>query len=120
MNVEPTLSNLSKRGSDDSLETSNPTLFSGVELDLSNARSLDLLKFLDTQCLSLNRHVVDVVVLEKLVAFGSDVHHSLDYFFLNEKRVEAEIRKLLWEVVVRDGNHTKLGNLAGGRLRWKG
>jgi hypothetical protein len=47
--------------------------------------------------------------LQQLIAFSSDVNHGSDDLFFDKERVEAEVRELLGEVMLRDGNHAKLG-----------
>ena len=91
MDVEPSLADITERALNDLLEATDPTLLAGVELNLSNAGGLYLFEFFDTKCLSFNRHIVDVVIEEKLVAFSSDFDHSLNHLLLDEEGVEAEI-----------------------------
>ena len=54
MDVEPTLTYLSEGALDNSLELADPTLLSGVELDLSDAGGLDLFEFLHSEGLTLD------------------------------------------------------------------
>ena len=63
MDVEPALTYLSEGALDNSLKLADPTLLSGVELDLSDAGGLDLFEFLNSEGLAFDRNVVDTVVL---------------------------------------------------------
>ena len=91
MDIEPSLADIAERALDYLLKATYPTLLAGVELNLGNAGCLDLFEFFDTKSLSFNRHIVDVVIEEKLVAFSSDFDHSLNHLLLDEEGVEAEI-----------------------------
>jgi hypothetical protein len=91
VDVEPSLADITERALNDLLKATYPTLLAGVELNLGNAGGLDLFEFFDTQSLSFNRHIIDVVIKEQLVAFSSDFNHGLDDFLLDEEGVEAEI-----------------------------
>ena len=91
MDVKPSLADIADRTLNDLLQATNPTLLAGVELNLGNAGGLDLFEFFDTQCLSLNRHIIDAVIKEELVAFSSNFNHGLNDFLLNEEGVKAEI-----------------------------
>jgi hypothetical protein len=91
VDVEPSLAHIAERALYDLLEAADPTLLTGVELNLSYAGGLYLFEFFDTQCLSFNRHIVDVVIEEQLVAFSPDFDHGLNHLLLDEEGVEAEI-----------------------------
>lgn len=66
-------------------------MLTGVVFNSGDARGLDLFEFLNTEGLTLNRHLVDAVILQQLVALGADIDHSLDDLFFDEEGVEAEI-----------------------------
>ena len=48
MDVEPSLADITERALYDLLEATDPTLLTGVELNLSNAGGLYLFEFFDT------------------------------------------------------------------------
>ena len=54
MNVEPSLSDFGEGGLDNLFKATNPSLLSCVELDLSDAGTLNLFEFFDTQSFSFN------------------------------------------------------------------
>jgi len=91
VNVEPALTNLGEGVLNNLFKAAYPTLFTSVELDLSNAGSLDLLELFNTKSLALNGNIEDTVVLKQRVALSTDLNHGSDYLFLDEKRVEAEV-----------------------------
>ena len=117
MNIKPSFSDLSKRPFDDLFESADPSLLPRVELDLCYARCLYLFELLNPESLPLNRHIEYAVVLQKLIALGANVDHSLYHFFLDEQRVEAEVRELLGEVVLGYRDHAEVGDFSGWGLR---
>jgi hypothetical protein len=119
MNIKPALSNLSERSFNNFFKTADPTLFSCIELDLSDTWCLDLFEFFHTKCLSLDWNVIDAVILEKLVAFSSYVNHCLDNLFFDKEWVEAKIGELLWEVMLWNRYHTELRYFSTWWLWWK-
>jgi hypothetical protein len=76
---------------------------------------LVLFKFLDSHCLTVKLHVEDSAIPVDQVAFLTDLDHGADNFVLDEEGVEAEVRKLVGEVVVWDLDLTEMGHLFWGR-----
>ena len=54
MDVEPSFANISEAGLDYFLEATDPTLLTSVKLDLSDAGSLNLLEFFNSESLTLD------------------------------------------------------------------
>ena len=85
MDVEPSLANFCKGGFNNLFEAANPTLLSGVEFNLCDARTLNLFKFFHAKSLSFTGNIVNAVILEQLVALCSYIDHGLNNLFLDEK-----------------------------------
>ncbi len=68
---------------------------------------MDLLKFVDFH--SFGHIWVENIFLRDVVAFLSDLLLGTDYFVLDLKSAEAELAKLLREVVWRDLYHSEKG-----------
>ena len=64
MDVEPTLTDFGETSLDDFLKTSDPSLLSSIEADLSDGAGLDLFELFDTQSLTFDWSVIDVVICE--------------------------------------------------------
>jgi hypothetical protein len=64
VDVKPSLADITERALDDLLKATYPSLLTGVELNLGNTGGLDLFEFFNTQCLSFNRNIIDVVIKE--------------------------------------------------------
>lgn len=78
-----------------------------------------MLEFFDTKSLPFNRHIENAVVCQELVALCTDLNHGLDYFLLDEQRVETEVGKLLREIVLRNRDHAIVWYLSGRGFRWQ-
>jgi hypothetical protein len=84
VNIKPTFTNLSEGVFNDFFKAAYPTLLTCVEFDLSNAGPLNLFELFNSKSLSLHGNIVNAVILQQLVAFSSNINHSLNNFLLNK------------------------------------
>ena len=84
MNIKPSFTNLSEGVFNDFFKAANPTLLTSVEFDLSDAGTLNLFELFHSKSLSFNGNIVNAVILQQLVAFSSNINHSLYNFLLNK------------------------------------
>jgi hypothetical protein len=84
MDVKPSFTNLSEGVFNDFFKAANPTLLTSIELYLSDAGTLNLFELFNSKSLSLNGNIINAVILQQLVAFSSNINHSLNNFLLNK------------------------------------
>jgi hypothetical protein len=85
MDVEPAFTDFGEGCLDDLLKAANPALLTGIKLDLGDARGLNLFELLHSEGLAFHGDIVDAIILQELVAFGANVNHGPDNFFLDEE-----------------------------------
>ena len=71
---------------------------------------MDLFEVFESHCLQLG--VIDILIKD-FITLCSDVNHSPNNFLLNVESVEAEVAKLLGEIMWWDRNHCEVGD------RWR-
>lgn len=103
VDVEPSFSDVLEGAFADFLQLADPTELTGGKVDLRNAGDLVLSEFFDSHG-SFEVNLENTIVSVDVVTFLTDLNHRPDDLVFDKQGLKAEVRELLWEVVLGDGH----------------